>query len=551
MDEEVSKNEALEDDVQSCKKNSPQQINIFKQTKNLLSSICYPYSRDYDGLDQSLYVIFYLCAIVLIFLILFITNELSLGENDNGVTSHFVQERYVDILLIFYMTPAILWTICLFLMKDDSHILVFDSNSVSYKRPLFYTVYVLGGGFFLTDILKVAFNLRCGIADSVGCLYICVEAIHVLTQLVFQILFLDASFVAKSSAKLAVIHMIGSNVSVLIYEVFRKSSDEMYEFNRTMSNDHIELTYCDQTRNALSNIMDVLQQLNLQFLTITLVILIYIFNNIKKSQLEIQRSYSPAKKLLRCRNNASNDTTLGKTSSAELDSRSTISLLNTRNSTPVVDVGLFASLFLSLLLLIIGQLHTQSGNWSELIIVHDICHVIMVSAMLCFNWFIAWVLYNYHPYYDWMPFTPTEGILFVAVIGYYAWSSLSIVVMYLTSKVSLVFILKNISRLLLGFIQTFVISKAMGHSLRCQSNKRWRKSLTQGLTFLIVCNAAIALNEIFFTNSIEATDVEKWFSKRTWPIVTLVTHSLEILYFFHSSVCFLDISLRYQQETAI
>ena len=550
MEDELLKKAVLEDEVQSCKESSPQQTNIFQQIKNFLSSICYPYSRDYDGLDQSLYLTFYLCAIVLIFIILFITNELSLGGNDNGVTSHFVQERYVDILLISYMTPAILWTICLFLMKEDRHILIFDSNSVSCKRPLFYTVYVLGGGFFLTDILQVAFHLRCGIADSVRCSYLCVEAMFVLTQLSFQILFLNASFLAKSSAKLAVIHMIGSNISVLIHEVFWRSSRGIHPLNRTISNDGFVLTYCDQTQNALSKIMGVFQQLNLQFITITLVVLIYIFNNINKSQPEIQR-YSQTTKLLRCRKNFSNDTTLGKSVSASgCDSISTISLKNTSN-TLIGDVGLFASVFLSLLLLIVGQLRTESGNWPELITVHDICHVIIVSSMLCLNWLVAWVLYNYHPHYDRMPFTPTEGTLFVAVTGYYAWSIFSIVLVYLTSKVSLAFTLKTISRLLLGFIQTFVISKTMGHSLRCQGSNRWRKFFTQSLTFLIISNTAIALNEIFFTSSTETTEVEQLFSKRTWLVVTSLTHPLEILYFFHSSICFLDISLKYQQETVI
>ena len=230
MEDELSKKDVLDNEVQSCKESSPQQTNILKQIKNLLSNICHPYSREYDGLDQSLYLIFYLNAIVLIFIILFTTKELSSGKG-NGVTNQFVQESYVDILLISYMTPAILWTVCLFLIKSDSHILVFDNNSVSYKRPLFYSIYMLGGGFFLTDILQVAFHMRCGIVDSVRSLYLCVEAIFVLTQLLFQVIFLNASFLAGSSAKLTVIHMIGSNISVFIHGIFRKSYQEMRGLN--------------------------------------------------------------------------------------------------------------------------------------------------------------------------------------------------------------------------------------------------------------------------------------------------------------------------------
>lgn len=548
MADELSTRDVLENDreVQSCKESSPQQISFLKQIKNLLSNICYPYSRDYDGLDQSLYLTFYLNAIVLIFIILFITKELSLGK-DNGVTSHFVQERYVDILLISYMTPAILWTVCLFLIKNDTHVLVFDNNSVSYKRPLFYSIYVLGGGFFLTDILQVTFHLRCGIADSVRSLYLCVEAIFVLTQLLFQIFFLSASFLAKSSAKLAVIHMIGSNISVFIHGIFRKSSQEMEGLNHTMSKDHSIPSYCDQTQNALSKIMDVFQPLNLEFIVITSITLTYIFNNIKESQNEIQR-YSPTTKMLRCRQNISTDTTLDKSGSG-CNSGSSI-LLRNRNTTPSVDVGLLAGLFLALLLLTVGQLRTKSGNLSELITAHDICHVIIVSVMLCVNWLIAWVLYYYHPFYDWTPFTPVEGILFVATIGFYAWSTFDIVLVHLTNGASLSFILKNISRLLLGFIQTFVISKAMGYSLCCHGNYSWRKYFAQGLTFLVVCNAAVALNEIFFTTT-KATEFETMFSKRTWTVLTLLTHSLEVLYFFYSSICFLDISFKYQQETVV
>ncbi len=543
MEDELSKKDVLDNEVQSCKESSPQQTNILKQIKNLLSHICHPYSREYDGLDQSLYLIFYLNAIVLIFIILFTTKELSSG-NGNGVTNQFVQESYVDILLISYMTPAILWTVCLFLIKSDSHILVFDNNSVSYKRPLFYSIYMLGGGFFLTDILQVAFHMRCGIVDSVRSLYLCVEAIFVLTQLLFQVIFLNASFLAGSSAKLTVIHMIGSNISVFIHGIFRKSYQEMRGLNHAVGKDDMVPTYCYQTQNALSKIMDVFQALNLQFIVITLVTLIYIFNNIKKSQDEIRR-YSPTTKMLRCRQNVSIDTTFEKSGSG-CNSGSSI-LLRNRNITPGVDVGLFAGLFLALLLLILGQLYTKSGNWSELIIVYDICDAILVLTMLCMNWLIAWVLYSYHPFYDSTPFTPIEGILFVAAIGYYAWSIFNIVV-HLSNGASLSFIFKSISRLLLGFIQTFVISKAFGHSFYYHGYYSWRKYVSQCLTFLVVCNAAMALNEIFFTAT-EVTGFEMLFSKRTWTVMTSPTHSLEILYFIHSAVCFLHIYLKYQQET--
>ena len=533
MADELSQEDDLQNEVQSCKESSPQQTNILKQVKNILSNICHPYSRDYDDLDQCLYIIFYLNAIVLIFIILFTTKELSLGK-DSGVTSDFVQERYVDILLIFYMTPAILWTACLFLIKGDTHVLVFDSNSVSYKRSLFYSLYVLGAGLFLTDILQVSLHVRCGIlADSVRGLYLCVEATFVLTQLVFQVLFLNASFLAGSSAKLAVTHMIGTNISVFIHGIFRK-------FSQAKKEDHIITSYCNQTENALNTIMDAFQPLNLQFIVITLVTLIFIFNNIKKSQHEIQR-YSPNTKMLRFRRNASIDTTIGSNSESSL-------LLEDRNSTPRVNVGLLAGIVLALLLLIVGQLRTKSGNWSEIIIVHDICDAAIVSAMLCFNWLIAWVLYNYHPFYELTPFTPIEGILFVAAIGYYAWSIFNIVV-HLTNGASFSFILKGISRLLLGFIQTFVISKAFGYSLQSHNgNYTWRIYITQSLTFMVVCNAALAFNGIFFETK-EITEFEMLFSKRTLTFITSLTHSLEILYFFHSSMCFIDIYFKYQQGT--
>ena len=532
MADELSKKDDLQNEMQSCKESLSQQTNILKKIKSVLSNIFHPYSKDYDDLDQCLYSIFYLNAIVLIFIILFTTKELSLGK-DNGITSHFVQERYVDILLISYMIPAILWTVCLFLIKNDSHILVFDSNSFSYKRPLFYSIYVFGAGFFLSDILQVTLRTRCGMADNVRSLYLCVEAAFVFTQLLFQVLFLNASFLAGSSAKLAVIHMIGTNISVFIHKIFRKSSHATNE-------DHIMISYCNETQIALNTIMDTFQPLNLQFVVITLVILIFIFNNIKKSEQEIQRC-SPTLKMLRCRQNASIDTTIGSTSGSSM-------LLGNKNTTPSVNVGLQAGIFLALLLLIVGQLHTKSGNWLEMIIVHDICDTLIVSAMLCFNWLIAWVLFNYHPFYDLAPFTPIEGILFVAAVGYNAWSIFNLVV-HLTNGATLSFILKSISRLLLGFIQTFVISKAFGHSFH-SDGYTWRKYVTQSLTFIVVCNAALALNEIFFTST-ETTEFEMLFSKRVWTVITSLTHSLEVLYFFHSSICFLDIYFKYQQDATV
>ena len=545
-----TKNDVLDNEVQSCKETSPQQTKILEQVKNFVLNICYPYSRDYDHLDQSLYLVFYLIAIVLVFIILFVAQELSFGE-DNGVTSYFVQERYVDILIISYMTPAILWTVCLFLIKDDGHTctLVFDNNSVSYKRPLFYSVYLLGGGFFISDILQVAFYLPCSITDNVGRLYLSVEAMFVITQMLFQVLFLNASFLARSSAKLAVIHMIGSNIAVLIKGIFRKSSNEMQEFNHSdpMRYDILTPTYCEQTQNALSKIMDVFQLLNSQFLVITLITLSYIFINVKGSQNEVQR-YSPTTKILRCRQNISIDTTVDTNGSG---SGSSVILRN-KNITTEVNVGLLAGLILALLLLSVGQLHSTSGGWLEVHTMYDICYFITMSAMLCINWLIAWVLHNYHPFYDRTPFTPTEGILVATAIGLYAWNIFKIILnmQFITGALPS-FILKSLSKLLIGYVQTFVISKTMGHSLRCHGNYKWRKPMAEAFKFLIVCNAAIALNETFFATTDGSEPDVTLFSIRMWTVLTSLTHSLDILYFLHSSLCFLDISFKYQDEIAV
>ena len=542
MADEINK-DISEHEVQPSEENTSQQTNILKQIKNILAAICCPYSEEYDDLSQSFFLIVYLNAIVVIFVIIFITKELSFGK-DNGETSHFVQDGDVDILLISYMTPAILWTVCLFLMKDDSHVLVFDRKSISYKRPLFYSLYVFGGAFFLKDILQVALQLRCGINENVHSIYLLVEAIFVLTQLLFQVIFLNASFLARISVKLAVVHMIGSNISVLIHGIFRKDLQRTGKLNSTIS-------YCDQTENALGRILDTFRPLNLQFTVITLVTLIYIFNNIKESN-EIRR-YSPNTKILRCKQNLSVETTLGK-SRSECTSESSIVSSQKRKLSSNIEGGLLTGLLLALMILIVGQLQATIDDWSELIIVRDICNVIFVSAMLISNCSVAWVLNNYHPYYDWIPFTPTEVILFVAAGGYYASNTFNIVLVDFisTNGASISFIIKGIFRVILVFVQTSVISKTIVHSLRCRGYNKWRNLLSQSLTFLVVCNAAMSLDAIFFpTAGFVGTDVKALFNTRTWTVIASLTHSLDVFYFLHSSICFLDISYMYQQETVI
>lgn len=233
-------------DISSDKESTLKQTSLLTQIRNLTLNICCPYSKQIDGLDQSLCILFYLTAIVLTFLILFITKELSLENEDNEETSHFVQEHHINILLISYMTPAILWTICLFMIKNDTHMLVFDNNTVRFERVLFLFIYLLGGVLFVTNILQATFQLRCGEIDTTRSLCLYVEALFVLTQILFQVMFLNASFFSKSFANLAVIYMIGSNFSMFIHGIFTRSSHEMQPSNHTINrNDSlVPSSYC-------------------------------------------------------------------------------------------------------------------------------------------------------------------------------------------------------------------------------------------------------------------------------------------------------------------
>ena len=551
--DETKIEEIIPNHGQSCEESSLCKHCISKHLKHFFLKVLFPYSSQSDGWpDKSLSVLFYLFGIVLIFVTLFVTKEL---PRETNIASHFVQESHIDVLLIFYMLPAILWNFILFLLRNDANVLELDNESILNQRPLFYGIYLFGAAFCLTDFLELVLHLRCNTEERVRVVYLCVEIVFVLMQIFFLLSFMNARFYQGSSAGLAVLHMVGTNFSVWLHLVFRKSSKEI-DMSSLVNHTHDTSfksfpSHCENMEHALNKITDTLQPLDLQFLVVALIILVNINRNIiHQSPALLESSLSKSFCLNpRVITGFRHEICFRSSQSAEYLNTSSISLPN-GESVSNLDGGLFTSLFLALLLLALRELLNVNSEkmWTELFLVYSIYHVVLIFAILCANWLIAWLLCRFYPFYVSAPFSSTEATLFVSLIGCYAYNTFQIIValLHLNTMNSIWIIINGTLNLFQGSIQTFVICKIWGYSLDYCNNNKWHKSLSHAVKFVVICNTAMALHDICFDSPVlQMKEVKAFFGKRTWTVIASMINPLNILYWFHSAVCFLEIWLKY------